>query len=258
MLTEKITDPDLRRVIHLFITAFDDKAEGSGKSLGLGSQISQLCAVYYPNKLDHFAKETLRIKGYGRYMDDIYLIHKDKKYLKHCLAELQKLCAELKIAINLKKTRISKLSDGVPFLKGRYTLFSTGRVLVTPLNNKGTIRMKLKLKKMAKKVALGTIHYWGVFQTYYSWRQNFLKRFSAYYRIQSVDEVFWECMKEYHTFYDNPPLLNMEPAPLYPFEKIGLLEKDKEDVCAALAVRSNNYFCENETGYVYAGGFIKA
>lgn len=27
----------------------------------------------------------LRIKYYGRYMDDTYLIHKDKKFLEYCL-----------------------------------------------------------------------------------------------------------------------------------------------------------------------------
>lgn len=38
-----------------------------------------------PNKLDHFIKEKLGIKGYARYMDDGYLIHPSKEYLKECL-----------------------------------------------------------------------------------------------------------------------------------------------------------------------------
>lgn len=45
---------------------------------GLGSQISQTAALMLPNKLDHFIKEELGIKGYARYMDDGYLIHPSK------------------------------------------------------------------------------------------------------------------------------------------------------------------------------------
>ena len=45
-----------------FIQAF-----GPEKSLGLGSEVSQICAVFFPNKVDHFIKEKLRIKYYGRY-----------------------------------------------------------------------------------------------------------------------------------------------------------------------------------------------
>ena len=46
---------------------------------GLGSQISQTAALMLPNKLDHFIKEQLGIKGYARYMDDGYLIHTSKE-----------------------------------------------------------------------------------------------------------------------------------------------------------------------------------
>jgi hypothetical protein len=37
-----------------------------------------MSAIFYPDKLDHFIKEKLRVRYYGRYMDDLYLIHADK------------------------------------------------------------------------------------------------------------------------------------------------------------------------------------
>jgi hypothetical protein len=255
MLNDKINDSRLRDLIYLFIIAFDEEAEGLGKSIGLGSQISQLCAIYYPNQIDHYAKENLKIRGYGRYMDDIYLIHSDKKYLKYCLAEIQKLCIDLRIVLNLKKTRICKLSDGVAFLKGRYTLLSTGRVLITPLNNKATVRMKRRLRKLGRKVDRGETYYWDIFLMYYSWRQNFLNRFSAYHRIQSVDNVFWDALSKHHASID-PPVLASDNRPIYPVYKLKITDEDREDALKMYLKNDVYYYSDNEILYEYAGGFI--
>lgn len=35
---------------------------------------SQHFANYYLNGLDHFVKHDLRVKGYVRYMDDLFLV----------------------------------------------------------------------------------------------------------------------------------------------------------------------------------------
>lgn len=48
-----------------------------------------------PNRLDHVIKQELGIKGYGRYMDDGYLIHEDTAYLEKCLEQIKEVCAEL-------------------------------------------------------------------------------------------------------------------------------------------------------------------
>ena len=42
--------------------------------LGLGSQVSQLLALFYLNELDHIIKEKFHIKAYIRYMDDFIII----------------------------------------------------------------------------------------------------------------------------------------------------------------------------------------
>ena len=48
-----------------------------------GSQLVQLLGISILNPMDHFIKEKLRIKEYGRYMDDFLLFHKDKAYLEY-------------------------------------------------------------------------------------------------------------------------------------------------------------------------------
>lgn len=64
-----VNDPKGLYLLMDFVDAFGEK------SLGLGSQVSQALAVFYPNDIDHYIKEKLKIKYYGRYMDDFYLIH---------------------------------------------------------------------------------------------------------------------------------------------------------------------------------------
>ena len=108
------------------------KPEDFGKGIMLGSQISQLFALLYLNDLDHFIKEKLHIKQYIRYMDDLILIHQDRKYLKYCLNQIIQKCHDLKLHVNQKKTRFSKLSTGFEFLKTRTILTSTGKIIRLP------------------------------------------------------------------------------------------------------------------------------
>lgn len=115
------------------------------KSMGIGSQISQIVAVSYPDSIDHFIKQALGIKYYARYMDDSYLIHRDKEYLNKCREVLIEKYAELGIVVNPKKTQLLKLSNGFTFLKARYFLTESGKVVTKPCRDSIT-RMRRKLK----------------------------------------------------------------------------------------------------------------
>ena len=55
-----------------------------------------------------------------------------KEYLEYCLQEIRRICAELKIELNEKKTRIVKLSHGFTFLKTQIYLTDTGKILRKP------------------------------------------------------------------------------------------------------------------------------
>lgn len=184
MLRDAIKDKRVMELTEKFIRVF-----GDGKSLGLGSQVSQIAAIYYPNILDHFIKEKLRVKYYGRYMDDLYLIHRDKAFLEYCLAEIQKVCVKLKIIVNLKKTRIVKLSHGLIFLKGKYILLETGRILSLPCRD-SSIRMKRKLKKFKALINEGKMNFEDLRNAYQSWRGAYKKRFHAYKKVSKIDAYY--------------------------------------------------------------------
>jgi hypothetical protein len=192
MLEERIKDIHVRRLTRNLITVF-----GDGKSLGLGSQISQVCAIFFPNQLDHFIKEKLGIKYYGRYMDDLYLIHRDKVYLEFCLTEIQKVCETLKITVNLKKTRITKLSDGLIFLKGKYSLLETGKILRLP-GKESAKRMRRKLVKFKSLIDSGKMDYKDLRIAYQSWRGTYKRRFNAYYSIRYMDKLYNELFINTH------------------------------------------------------------
>ena len=184
MLDKEIKDSRILDLTKNFIAVF-----GAGKSLGLGSQVSQIAAIYFPSQLDHFVKDSKGEKFYGRYMDDLYIIHHDKEHLKQLLSEIETVCAALKITINKKKTRIVKLAAGVEFLKGKYILLPSGKVLRRPCKD-STKRMRRKLKKFRALINRGKMDFKDLRTAYQSWRGNYKKRFNAYYRVRYMDKLY--------------------------------------------------------------------
>ena len=61
------------------------------KHLTLGDQVSQVAGILYPTPIDNYIKIVKGVKYYGRYMDDSYIIHKDKEYLEELLKEIIKV-----------------------------------------------------------------------------------------------------------------------------------------------------------------------
>lgn len=184
ILLENFTDERLISLGMSFVDAFGEAG------LGLGSETSQIFAVDYPSKIDHYIKEVLRIKGYARYMDDSYLIHLDKEYLKMCLVKLKDKLAEIGIVLNPKKTRIIKLSKGFTFLKTLHFLTSTGRI-IRKASRGSIVRQRRKLKKFKKFVDAGEMSYAHVYNSYMSWR-GYIGHKNAYRTIQSMDKLFNE------------------------------------------------------------------
>ncbi len=162
--------------------------EQAHKGLGLGSEINQTIAVSYLNPLDHYIKEVLGIKCYGRYMDDFYLIHPDKGYLKHCLAEIRRICANLKLDISDKKTGIIKLSHGFTFLKTKIYLTDTGKIIKKPCHD-AVARERRKLKKQKKLLDAGVMTFDDIRCSYNSWRGS-MKYKNARKTVYTMDVLF--------------------------------------------------------------------
>ena len=121
-------------------------------------------------------------------MDDGYLIHHSKEYLQKCLEGIKKLCEELEITLNVKKTQIVKLSHGFTFLKVRFFLLDSGRI-VRKIYRRSVTKMRRKLKSLRRKVDQGIMTYADVYQSWQSWRAYALN-FNAYKTVQSMGELY--------------------------------------------------------------------
>ncbi len=90
---------------------------GKNKGLPIGNITSQLFGNIYLNDFDHFVKTKLKIKYYGRYVDDFVLIDKDKKHLLSIIPILNKYLKEnLFLSIHPKKIYLQHFSKGMLFL----------------------------------------------------------------------------------------------------------------------------------------------
>ena len=144
-LRKKVEDDDIYNLMCTYIDTTD--------GLPLGYQTSQLLALLYLDEFDHFVKEKLRVKYYGRYMDDFYLIHEDKEYLKYCLKEIRKFMVGLKLELN-EKTAIFPLRNGIDFCGFHTYLTETGKV-ITKLRSSSKQKMNRRIKKWRKAFEAG-------------------------------------------------------------------------------------------------------
>ena len=187
MIREKISDERLIKLLKDMIDTFD---EGNGRSLGIGSQVSQIFGIYYPTRIDNYVKVVKGCKYYGRYMDDLYVIHQDKAFLQDLLKDLIRLSDEMGLTVNIKKTQICRIDKGFRFLKLYHFVTDTGKVVRKPCR-KNIVRERRKLRKMHKNGVLLD----DVLESYKLWRGNMLK-YNSYRTIRSMDQLFNEIYGE--------------------------------------------------------------
>lgn len=143
---------------------------GGEVGIGLGSQVSQITELAVLDDLDHFIKERLRIKHYIRYMDDFVLIHKDKPVLQDTLQQIEKKVHAIGLTLN-RKTQIFPLKHGIIWLKWRFILTETGKV-IRRISRQSIVREQRKLCKMAKLAKAGKIPLSSMEESFITWRAH--------------------------------------------------------------------------------------
>jgi len=153
----------------------------------IGNQSSQIYALLYLNKLDHLVKEGLRIRYYGRYMDDFYLIHENKDVLRAAREAIAAHLAERGLELN-DKTQIFPLRNGLDFLGFHSYLTDTGKV-VRKLRKASRERMKRKLRKYKAMYEHGAISREKITESYQSWRAH-ASHGDCHALIEKYDRIF--------------------------------------------------------------------
>ena len=181
----KLIFDHVMKYVETFIYAF-------GKiGLGLGSEISQISAVYYPNPIDHYIKDQMRVHGYDRYMDDGIIIHHSKKYLVKVIQGVKQIAEKLGLSFSEKKCRLQKISKQFTFLKTRFRLTETGKV-VKRVVNKTITRERRRLKKFRHLLDISKMTFDQILNAYKSWKGSIKHRGMCYTSIKNLDKLFDE------------------------------------------------------------------
>lgn len=183
-----VEDKDIQYVCDLFIDSTD------GVGLPLGNQVSQVFALMFLNGLDHFVTEELGCELYGRYMDDFYLIAKDKEYLQFCLNAIQEYLSTLKLTLN-GKTEIVPLRKGIRFL-GFHTYITEEGKIIRKLTGDNKRQIKKRLRKYVKLIAKGELSVEKFYEKYNSWK-NHASHGNCIKLIHSMDCFVNELFEQY-------------------------------------------------------------
>ncbi len=151
---------------HLFIDSTD------GLGLPLGNQVAQVYALMMLNGLDHMITGELGIEMYGRYMDDFYLIHHDKRYLNHCLECINEMVGSLGLKLN-DKTQIVPFKNGIRFLGFHHYMTKAGKY-IRKLSGDNKRRIKKKIRKWIKAVKDKKMNERKFYEKYNAWKNHAL------------------------------------------------------------------------------------
>ena len=160
-----LTDPRSRALSDAII----DSTPGN-VGIPIGNQSSQVYALLYLNELDHYVKEVLRMRYYGRYMDDFYIICESKEALREAWRKVEQLLAPSGLELN-QKTQIFPLRNGLDFLGFHTYLTDTGKV-IRKVRRSSKDRMRRKLRKYAVMYENGAMTRKQIEESYQSWRSH--------------------------------------------------------------------------------------
>lgn len=192
MIEDKIPYKELYPLIEYIINNSSETDTG----LNLGSETPQICAVLYLGYIDNFCKIVKGLKYYGRYMDDIYIFHNDKNYLKNLLIEIEEKLSDIKLKINKKKTHITKLTHQYNFIQTNYIVTKDLKI-IKKLTRQKIVRERRKIKKYKNKLLNNDMSYNDILNSYKSWRESNLIQYNCYNTIRNMDLLFNNLFSEW-------------------------------------------------------------
>jgi RNA-directed DNA polymerase len=129
MILRYIGDQDIRALLVNLVDSFRTGDEYDGlfatdtmyrrtpaKGMPIGSLTSQLFANIFLCAFDHWVKQTLRIKMYLRYVDDLTFLAETKEELLAISAAVVEYLATMGLTIHPFKVRLAPAAAGIPYL----------------------------------------------------------------------------------------------------------------------------------------------
>lgn len=131
----------------------------------LGNYTSGFFSNYYLTDLDNFIKENLKIKYYVRYVDDLVILHSNKKYLREALSKINLFLNNEDLVLKYNYQIFNIKERDIDFLGYRFFRDKT------ILRKRNMIRISRRSKRIYKK---DKVHFKDAcaIVSYYGWIKN--------------------------------------------------------------------------------------
>lgn len=165
--------------------------EGCG--LPIGNLSSQLFSNVYLGMLDEFVKRNLKVKHYGRYVDDMVIVGESKEYVKSLIGPIRVFLRErLHLELSENKTHVCNARHGVEFLGAfvkPYRTYVASHSLRRIRNHLHAISPRKAMKRAQAEVNSSL----GVLSHYDCWHMRKLLVWEA--RLREFGKVTDDCLR---------------------------------------------------------------
>ena len=133
------------------------------RGLPIGNLTSQFFANLYLDEFDHWLKESQRVKGYLRYVDDIYLLDNDTQRLWALRDAVAGKLQEIRLALHADKTQIYRTTERVDVLGYKVSRYRRW------LRNDNGFRFRRRLRHMSHLYQTGDMDWPTLNASVQSW-----------------------------------------------------------------------------------------
>ena len=176
------------------------------KGVDIGDQLSQDIGIYFPTPVDIYAKVVRGCKWYGRYMDDMYVICKDRADLVNIIRGIIAEARAMGMFINEHKTHIARLGDTFKYLQIKYSLTPSGKV-IKRINPKSVTRERRRLAAYKRLMDCGRMSYEDIEQATRSWLGDYarimskkqIRHMKTRYKALFGKEISWKPLSDSRT-----------------------------------------------------------
>lgn len=133
------------------------------RGLPIGNLTSQFFANLYLDEFDHWLKETMRVKGYLRYVDDIYLLGNDKQRLWALRDAVAVKLQSLRLTLHDDKTQIYRTTERVDVLGYKLSRYRRW------LRNDNGFRFRRRLRRLSRLYRDGQVDWPTLNASVQSW-----------------------------------------------------------------------------------------
>lgn len=155
------------------------------RGIPIGNQTSQFFANVYLDGLDHYVKETLRVPGYVRYVDDLLMFDSEKSRLYEVRAAIVEYCEGLRLRLHPRKCFIAPATAGFSFLG--YRLFPTYR----RIDADNVRRFKRRLRRYGQAIAARQLSVAKAWDCVQSWVAHAAHAETIRLRQRLLSDVAW-------------------------------------------------------------------